>query len=374
MSANEAVTWSLGTAFDDALFNIDSNGNLSFQSAADYESPLDLDQDNAYILDITATDAGGNQSTQQLTVSVTDIDDIGPSITNINATDADGEYGIDETISITIDFTEIVTVDVTGGTPYLTLETGTSDREILYSGGSGSSTLSFLYTVTAGDQSDDLDVYSTTALSSNGGTIRDSAGNDADLTLIAPGNNNSLSSNKEVIVDGIAPILSSPPPINVNENASNNLELHDFNDLSGGDTDETGDALTYSIQSGNSDNIFGIDANTGKLIIENNLLLDYSNAATHSLTIQASDGSNTASTTATIYVNDINNNPVAVNDSINLNENATAEQTISVNGVLSNDFDSDGDSITIESFRTGLESGSGVLGSLTQFAKETMAA
>ena len=135
MSANEAVTWSLGTAFDDALFNIDSNGNLSFQSAADYESPLDLDQDNAYILDITATDAGGNQSTQQLTVSVTDIDDIGPSITNINATDADGEYGIDETISITIDFTEIVTVDVTGGTPYLTLETGTSDREILYSGG-----------------------------------------------------------------------------------------------------------------------------------------------------------------------------------------------------------------------------------------------
>ena len=252
----------------------------------------------------------------------------------------------------------------TGGTPYLTLETGTSDREILYSGGSGSSTLSFLYTVTAGDQSDDLDVYSTTALSSNGGTIRDSAGNDADLTLIAPGNNNSLSSNKEVIVDGIAPILSSPPPINVNENASNNLELHDFDDLSGGDTDETGDALTYSIQSGNSDNIFGIDANTGKLIIENNSLLDYSNAATHSLIIQASDGSNTASTTATIYVNDINNNPVAVNDSINLNENATAEQTSAVNGVLSNDFDSDGDSITLESFRTGIESGSGSFGIL----------
>ena len=93
-------------------------------------------------------------------------------------------------------------------------------------------------------------------------------------------------------------------------------------------------------------------------------MLDYSNAATHSLTIQASDGSNTASTTATIYVNDINNNPVAVNDSINLNENATAEQTSAVNGVLSNDFDSDGDSITIESFRTGLESGSGSFGIL----------
>ena len=105
------------------------------------------------------------------------------------------------------------------------------------------------------------------------------------------------------------------------------MELHDFNDLSGGDTDESGDALTYSIQSGNSDNIFGINANNGKLIIEDNSLLDYSNNETYSLTIQASDGSNTASTSATINVIDVNNNPVAINDAINLNENETAEQT-----------------------------------------------
>ena len=56
---------------------------------------------------------------------------------------------------------------------------------------------------------------------------------------------------------------------------------------------------------------------------------------------------------------DVNNDPVAVNDSISLNENETTEETSASNGVLSNDSDSDGDSITLENFRTGLETGSG---------------
>ena len=221
-----------------------------------------------------------------------------------------------------------MTVVESGGTPYLTLETGTNDQDILYSSGSGTNTLSFVYTIVSGDISADLDVLSTTALSSNGGTIRDAAGNDAVLTLPTPGSSQSLSANKAIVIDGVAPVLSSPSPIDVNENANNNLELHDFNDLSGGDTDELGDALTYSIQTGNSDNIFGIDANNGKLIIEDNSLLDYSRSETHSLTIQASDGCNTATTSVTINVIDVNNNPVANNDSISVNENATSKQVL----------------------------------------------
>ncbi|MAB54827.1 MAG: hypothetical protein CMN93_02810, partial [Synechococcus sp. CPC35] len=362
MSANETVTWSLGTTGDEALFNIDSNGNLSFQSAADYETPLDSDGNNSYVLNIKATDTGNNQSTQQLTVDVTDTDDTGPSITSVSSTNTNGEYGINETIAITVEFTEVVTVVEDGGTPYLTLETGTNDQEILYTSGSGTNTLSFTYTVASGDQSVDLDARSTTALSSNGGTIRDAAGNDAVLTLATPGTSNSLSANKAIVIDGVAPVLSSPSPIDVNENASNNFELHDFNDLSGDDTDELGDSLTYSIQSGNSDGIFGIGTNDGKLIVQDNSLLDHGNNDKYTLTIEASDGCNIASTSATINVIDVNNNPVAFNDSVNLNENATAEQTSAASGILSNDTDSDGDSITIENFRTGSESGSGDYG------------
>ena len=83
----------------------------------------------------------------------------------------------------------------------------------------------------------------------------------------------------------------------------------------------------------------------------------------YTLTIQeTSDGRNTARILATINVIDVNNKPVAVNDAINVNENATVEQSNAASGVLSNDTDDDGDPITIENFRTGPESGSGNYG------------
>ena len=46
---------------------------------------------------------------------------------------------------------------VASGTPQITLELGATDRPANYSGGSGSSTLSFSYTVTGGDTNADLD-------------------------------------------------------------------------------------------------------------------------------------------------------------------------------------------------------------------------
>ena len=227
---------------------------------------------------------------------------------------------------ITVEFSEVVIVDTSGGTPSLQLETGTNDQEVNYSSGSNTNTLVFNYVVAEGDLSSDLALKSTSALSTNGGTIRDSAGNDASLALPSPGSRDSLSFNKSLIVDGIAPVLSTPAPINIDENAANNHQLHNFNDLSGGDTDENGDSLTYSIQSGNTHNIFAIGSSNGMLTIQDNSSLDHDTASQYILSIQASDGVNTSSTSATINVIDVNNSPVAVNDAISVNENATATQ------------------------------------------------
>jgi len=47
-------------------------------------------------------------------------------------------------------------------------------------------------------------------LSLNGGTIKNAIGNDASLTLPIPGNPNSLSNNKEIVID----IPPPPPPPN----------------------------------------------------------------------------------------------------------------------------------------------------------------
>jgi hypothetical protein len=81
-----------------------------------------------------------------------------------------------------------------------------------YSSGSGGATLTFTYTVQAGDTSSDLDYVATTSLALNSGTIADAAGNNATLTLAAPGAANSLGANKAIVIDTTAPTVSSLSP------------------------------------------------------------------------------------------------------------------------------------------------------------------
>ena len=93
----------------------------------------------------------------------------------------------------------------------MTLETGETDGVANYSSGSGSATLTFNYIVASGHTSSDLDYgSSTTALALNSGTIKDAGGNDATLTLPTPGEDNSLSANKALVIDTTAPIITPP--------------------------------------------------------------------------------------------------------------------------------------------------------------------
>ncbi len=91
------------------------------------------------------------------------------------ATTTDGSYAVGATINITVTFDAAVNVDTTGGTPQLQLETGTTDQFATYTGGSGTTTLTFDYVVQAGDSSIDLEYLSTTALTLNGSTIKETA-------------------------------------------------------------------------------------------------------------------------------------------------------------------------------------------------------
>ena len=99
----------------------------------------------------------------------------------------------------------------TGGTgiPKITLETGVGDSSAYYVSGHGSNTISFQYIIATGDSSSDLDYLSIDALDANSGTIRDASGNDASLTLPAPGATGSLGANKNLSVDGFGPLVSS---------------------------------------------------------------------------------------------------------------------------------------------------------------------
>jgi len=132
------------------------------------------------------------------------IDTTAPTVINVTSTNADGSYKAGEAIDVTIQFSE--TVDVTG-TPQLTLETGTTNRIADYIGGTGTDTLTFAYTVQAGDTSADLDYVDISSLTLNGGTIKDATGNDATLTLPAPGAAGSLGANKAIVIDTTPPTV-----------------------------------------------------------------------------------------------------------------------------------------------------------------------
>ncbi|MES2943070.1 MAG: FG-GAP-like repeat-containing protein [Pseudomonadota bacterium] len=124
----------------------------------------------------------------------------------IRSATPDGSYGVGSVITLKISFTE--NVFVAGGIPTLALQAGAIDRFATYAGGSGTDTLTFTYTVQAGDSSADLDFKSTTAFELNGSTIRDAAGNDAILTLAAPGATGSLAAHAALVIDAVGPHLS----------------------------------------------------------------------------------------------------------------------------------------------------------------------
>ena len=132
-------------------------------------------------------------------------DCIAPTVTNVSSTMTDGAYTIGQGIPITVTFSEAVSVT---GTPQITLETGSSDAVVNYSSGSDSNILTFNYIVVAGHDSSDLDYVDINALVLNSGTIKDAATNDATLTLVSPGNANSLGANKMLVIDTTIPEIT----------------------------------------------------------------------------------------------------------------------------------------------------------------------
>jgi CSLREA domain-containing protein len=163
---------------------------------------------------VRAKDQSGNVDPTPATYTWS-IDTTAPTVANVTSSAANGTYKPGDVISIQVVFSEAVLVV---GTPQLTLETGTSDAVVNYSSGGGSNTLTFAYTVAAGHTSPDLDYISTAALALNGGSIKDAAGNNATLTLAAPGTAGSLGANKAIVVDGVEPntTFSSTPPATSN--------------------------------------------------------------------------------------------------------------------------------------------------------------
>ena len=97
--------------------------------------------------------------------------------------DALGVYSIGDSIQITVTFNEDVSVT---GAPQLELAIGSSNRTAEYESTDGSAAV-FSYTVAEGDSDSDGIAVAANKLSLNGGSIKDAAENDANLSHKRPG-------------------------------------------------------------------------------------------------------------------------------------------------------------------------------------------
>ena len=246
-----------------------------------------------------AADATVPNTVTGLTAQWTASDTTAPVVSSVTVP-ANDTYLPGNNLDFTVNFDESVIVDTTNGLPYIALTIGSTSQHATYVSGSGTSSLTFRYTVQAGDS--DSDGVSVGALTLNGGTIQDTAGNDATLTL------NSVGNTSGILVDtSVAPsITGQPSPQTVNEGQSATFSVT-----------ATGTGLTYQWQ---------VNTGSGFTNISSGGL--YSGAMTTALTIT---GANTwmngyqyrAVVSGTVA-------PAATSNSATLMVNAAPIKTVSV--------------------------------------------
>ena len=98
-------------------------------------------------------------------------------MSSIAESPSSGDLNAGKTVTTSLTMSEVVTVNTSGGTPTLTFNDGGTAT---YVSGSGTNTLTFSYTVAAGQNTPDLMV---TAVSLNGATVQDGSGNAANFSL-----------------------------------------------------------------------------------------------------------------------------------------------------------------------------------------------
>jgi len=147
-------------------------------------------------------DTAGNAGTGSTDSGNYAIDTASPSVTSVSVP-ADATYLAGENLDFSVNLSEAVMVDTSGGTPRIaiTLDTG-GTVYANYLSGSGSSSLVFRAIVSTG-QIDSNGITVATSLDLNGGTLHDTAGNDTAIAL------NGVASTAGVQVDAVAPTVAA---------------------------------------------------------------------------------------------------------------------------------------------------------------------
>ena len=141
-----------GSAVNNYTVYVSDNGGPFvpwLQDTSLTSAPYVGEDGHTYAFYSVASDNTGNDQSEPGPVQTTTIQPLGVSavVTNVSSLTANGTYGVGANVFITVMFSNPVTVT---GTPQLALNSGGTAN---YTGGNGTSTLTFIYVVGAGQDS-----------------------------------------------------------------------------------------------------------------------------------------------------------------------------------------------------------------------------
>ena len=304
------VSFSLSGGPDLALFNIDAGtGVLALKAAADFETALDSDANNSYVVEVSATDDSADNLTdkQTFTITVTDLNEV-PVITSNGGADS-------------------ATVNVQEGDSAVTTVTALDQEDNALS-----------YTITGGADKDLL------VLNPSSGELAFIEAKDFEAAGDADANNSYIV--EVTVTDDGDGNLTDKQTITIN--LTDKPELPTITSNGGGETpavsieenttaiatvvatDPDGDDLSFSLSGGPDQALFNIDAGTGvlalKVVADFETALDSDANNSYVVEVTATDDSAdnlTDKQTFTITVTDVNEAPVINSndggDSVTLN-------------------------------------------------------
>ena len=318
--AGAVITYSISGGVDGALFTIDgTSGVLTFKNAPDFDSPGSANDDNEYIVEVTASD-GENDESQNITVTVTDVNEHLPKIISANE------------VSVVENTAKVLIVEATDAD---------AGAIITYpiSGGADSSKFNI-------DQTSGALVFKDAPDFEMPGSADDD--NEYIVEVMASDGENNESQTITVTVTDVneAPQITSPTTANVPEGTTDVLTVTAVDP----DTDAV---ITYSISGGADSSKFNIDQTSGALVFKTapdfEMLGSANDDNEYIVEVTASDGENEVAQPITVTVSDVNEAPQITSPvTANVPEGTTDVLTVTA-------IDSDTDAIITYSVSGGAD-------------------
>jgi len=292
-AAEAGVTWSLDAGANSGVLSIDaSTGAVTLATDPDHETQAD------YSFTVIATDAAGNSSQQAVSLTITDLDEVAPSITSsATAVAIDENSGAGQVVYIA---TSTDTGDISNGPTQYSLAPGADSAAFSIAATSGEVTL------IGNPDFETQSSYSFTVIAT------DAAGNSTQQAVSLVVND----------VDENAPqITSGATAAPVDENSGVDQAIYNAT---------AGEAVTWSLAPGGDAGSISIDASTGEVTLD--IDPDHETQPSYAFTVVATNAAgNSSQQTVSVAINDLDEVAPTITSAPTaaaINENTGAGQVV----------------------------------------------